>query len=95
MELSVSNIKKFLKLREMETLKRFLIFREMKVSSSALILRNFYIFLKESFSYISGNRNTENNSLYFSKRSIFMFQETETRKNYLYFSNKTFLYFKE
>ena len=44
MELSVSNIKKFLKLREMETLKRFLIFREMKISTSDI--KKFLYFLK-------------------------------------------------
>ena len=55
MELSSSNIRKFLKFSQK---KAFLIFREMDFFlyfRERKPRKNFYIFSKESFSYISGN----------------------------------------
>ena len=49
-----------------------------------------YIFLKESFSYISGNRNPLKNSMYFRKRKFLIFQEIETLETSYIYGRKFF-----
>ena len=51
-----------------------------------------YIFSKENFFYISGNGNPEF-LLVFQKKTVLIFQETETRKNSLYFRKRKFRIF--
>ena len=65
----------FLLFRKIE-LKNFFILQKMELS---------YIFLKESFSYISGNRNPQ--------RKFLIFQEMEALENFLYLWKNIFLYF--
>ena len=74
MELSSSQIKKFLIFEEME------LFSQKKKPSEKIDC----IFSKESFSYISGN-GPRKISVYFRKQNFLIYQETETLKNFLYF----------
>ena len=72
-------------------IKNFLVFPEMKLCTFQSKRVNFlyssgnrssdeisYVFSKESFSYILGNRSP-------NKRNFFKFQETESLKNFFYF----------
>ena len=83
MQLSYSNITKFLIFQKTETLKISYIFG--KSNFLALTLGNSYIFSKESFSHISGNENTEKIAYIISKKYALIFQKMETLKNSFYF----------
>ena len=52
-----------------------------------------YIFLKENFSYISGNGNPLKNSMYFRKRKFLMFQEIEALETSYIYGRKFFYAF--
>ena len=89
MELSCSNITKFLIFQKTETLKISYIFG--KSNFLALTLGNSYIFSKESFSRISGNENTEKIPYIISKKYVLIFQKMEILKNSFYFRKRNFL----
>ena len=84
MELSDSNIKSFLIFSQK---KAFLIFPEMKPYTFRPKLEKIKKTTPRKISYSSGNKNPENNFLYFLKplQKFSIFQETETLENFLYF----------
>ena len=82
MELSGSNIKRFLIFQEMElssyNINKFLMFSQSKA---------FLIFQEMELCYMLGYGNPERNSLHFGKQNFLIFQETETPKTFLSFRN--------
>ena len=88
MQLSYSNITKFLIFQKKETLKISYIFG--KSNFLALTLGNSYIFSKESFSHISGNENTEKIAYIISKKYVLIFQKNGNSKKFFLFQETSY-----